>query len=65
MEKVNKIKENFKPYVIDEMSKEKGVTLLRLLPYHCELNPIELIWADIKSYVARHNTTFKFSDLKS
>lgn len=64
MEKVNKIKENFKSFVIDEMAKEKGVTVLRLPPYHCELNPIELIWADIKSYVARHNTTFKFSDLK-
>ncbi|KAK7603349.1 hypothetical protein V9T40_003348 [Parthenolecanium corni] len=31
--------------------------VLRLPPYHWELNPIELIWADIKNYVTRHNTS--------
>ena len=27
--------------------------VLRLPPYHCELNAIELIWADEKNFVAR------------
>lgn len=40
-------------YVVDEMAHKHGVTLLRLSPYHCELNPIELIWAQIKGEVAR------------
>ena len=31
---------------------------------HCELNPIELIWANAKGYVARNNTTFKMKDLQ-
>lgn len=64
MEKVKTIKNDYQSYVIDEMAKAKGVTILRLPPYHCELNPIELIWADIKGYVARNNTTFKFKDVK-
>lgn len=38
--------------------------VLRLPPYHCELNPIELEWADVKGYVARNNTTFKMVDVK-
>ena len=28
---------------------------MRLPPYQCELNAIELIWADKKNYVAREN----------
>ena len=27
-------------------------------PYHCILNPTELIWNQLKEYVARHNTTY-------
>ena len=58
-------KAEFTKYVIDEMARERGVTVLRLPPYHCELNPIELIWAQIKNQVASKNTTFKLKDLKS
>ena len=50
-------------YVIDEMANEQGHVVLRLPPYHCEFNPIELIWAQIKGEVARNNTTFKMKDL--
>ena len=31
---------------------------------HCELNPIELVWASVKNYLRKHNTTFRLSDLK-
>ena len=57
---VNLNKES-KKYIIDEMAKDRQITVLRLPPYHCELNPIELIWAQVK---ARNNTTFKLSDVK-
>ncbi|XP_031352063.1 uncharacterized protein LOC116177270 [Photinus pyralis] len=50
-------------YVVDEIAKEHNRTVLRLPPYHCELNPIELIWPQIKGEVARNNTTFKMKDL--
>ncbi|XP_022831023.1 uncharacterized protein LOC111359655 [Spodoptera litura] len=58
------VKTEYQSYVIDEMAKEVGVEVLRLPPYHCELNPIELVWADVKGYLARNNTTFKMVDVK-
>ncbi|KAJ8912682.1 hypothetical protein NQ315_011042 [Exocentrus adspersus] len=53
-----------KKYVIDEMAASRQITVLRLPPYHCELNPIELVWAQVKGGVARNNTSFKLSDVK-
>ncbi|CAC5412799.1 unnamed protein product [Mytilus coruscus] len=35
-------------YVIDELAAEHGHEVLRLPPRHCELNPIEMVWADLK-----------------
>jgi transposase len=42
-------------YIIDELAMEAGHKVLRLPPRHCELNPIELVWAKMKGHVARHN----------
>lgn len=42
-------------YVIDELLGEHGHTVVRLPPYHCDLNPIELIWAIAKHKIASHN----------
>ena len=47
-----------------ELAKQFGKTVLRLPPYHCALNPIELIWSQVKGYVARHNVTFKLPDVQ-
>ena len=41
--------------VIDNIAKRYGHEVLRLPPYHCDLNAIELIWADEKNFVAREN----------
>ncbi|GBM15792.1 hypothetical protein AVEN_262945-1 [Araneus ventricosus] len=41
------------------MAKVENKTVLRLLPYHCELNPIDLIWAQVKNFVPKENQTFK------
>ena len=41
--------------VIDNIAKRSGHEVLRLPPYHCDLNAIELIWADEKNFVAREN----------
>ena len=49
---------------VDEMPKEQGKVVLRLPPYQWELNPIELIWAQVKDYVARNNRTFNIKDVK-
>lgn len=55
-------KAQFKKYAVDEMAKERNITVLRFPPCYCELNPIELIWAQMKGFVARENTTFKLQD---
>lgn len=57
-------KSQYKKYVIDEMARDRGIIVLRLPPYHCELNPIELIWAQVKGYVARNNKTFKMQEVR-
>ena len=38
--------------------------MLRLPPYHPELNPIEIIWGIMKNWVATKNITFKLQDVK-
>lgn len=42
-------------YEIDELLGEHGHTVVRLPPYHCDLNPIELIWSLAKRKVAAQN----------
>lgn len=41
-----------------------GHEVVRLLPYHCQYNPIEMIWAQAKGQVASKNTTFKMADVE-
>jgi len=52
-------------YVIDELVKASNHTVLRLPPYHCELNPIELAWSSVKNHVKMNNTTYKLPDVKN
>lgn len=42
-------------YEIDELLSEHGHTVVRLPPYHCDLNPIELIWGIAKHKIASCN----------
>jgi transposase len=50
-------------YFIDKLAKEFGHDVVRLPPYHCDLNPIELVWGHVKEYVAKYNTTGKVDDI--
>lgn len=54
----------FKTYLIDQILQSKGHLVLRLPPYHPELNPIEMIWSEIKRYVAEKNITFNLNNTK-
>lgn len=51
-------------YRLDALLEEEGHVVLRLPPYHPQLNPIELIWATVKNWVAAHNTTFRMCDVE-
>ncbi|XP_072400852.1 uncharacterized protein [Diabrotica undecimpunctata] len=61
---VREHKSSYIRFAVDEMAREHGITVLRAPPYHCEFNPIELLWAQIKNEVAQKNTTFKLKDVK-
>lgn len=51
-------------YVIDGIFNGHGHEVLRLPPYHPELNAIELVWAEVKNWVAANNVTFKFKEVE-
>jgi len=53
-----------KEYELDGIALQMGHSVVRLPPYHCQYNPIELIWAQIKNKVAELNTTFKIADVE-
>ena len=50
-----------KSYVIDDEAAVHGHYVLRLPPYHCELNPIEMISSILKPRVRGNNNNPKFS----
>lgn len=52
-----------KKYLIDTIAKQAGHRVVRLPPYHCQYNPIELIWAQMKKYIGQKNN-YKMADLK-
>jgi transposase len=51
-----------KNYYVDEAAKDKNCEVLRLPPYYCNLNPIELMWSTLKRNVRNENNNPKFSD---
>jgi len=64
LQMVREIKSKYSSYIIDNMAKAAGHTVLRLPPYHCEFNPIELAWAMVKKYVKSKNTTYKLDNVR-
>jgi len=61
---VDRLRPLYNKYVIDELVKKQNKTILRLPPYHCEFNPIELAWSSVKNHVRMNNKTFKLNDVK-
>lgn len=65
LEVVKRLKPMYSTYVIDEMVSEHNKVVLRLPPYHCELNPIELARTTVKNHVETNNTTLKLADVRN
>ena len=40
-------------YIVDNIAKTLGCSVLQLPPYHCMLNPIEMVWSHIKQHCRR------------
>lgn len=51
-------------YVVDEVAREQGHTIIRLPPYHCHFNPIELVWSDVKTYIRKNNKSFTITEVE-
>ncbi|XP_047539029.1 uncharacterized protein LOC125072442 [Vanessa atalanta] len=49
-------------YVADDLLQQNGHEVLRLPPYHCDLNPIELIWSSAKRLIAKKNIGLSAAD---
>lgn len=52
---IKKHKDEHITYKIDDFIKSKGFDVIRLPPYHPELNAIENIWGIVKNYIASKN----------
>lgn len=50
-----------KSFKIDEFIRSHGHVVVRLPPYMCDLNPIELAWAKVKRIVRHHNVSSDLS----
>ncbi|CAB3239878.1 unnamed protein product [Arctia plantaginis] len=61
---VDTVAPQYNKCLVDETAKDRDIKILRLPPYHCKLNPIKLVWAQIKNYIGVNNSTFEISDVK-
>lgn len=65
VELLNKVRANYDAnYRIDNLAAAEGHHVLRLPPYHCELNPIELVWSQVKGYIAANNKRYKLPEVQ-
>ena len=64
--RVKAVKKQFPcTYAADEKLRAAGIEVLRLPPYHCQFNPIELVWAKFKNRVCKENTEMKVDTIKA
>uniref|UniRef100_A0A8R1EHA3 Tc1-like transposase DDE domain-containing protein n=1 Tax=Caenorhabditis japonica TaxID=281687 RepID=A0A8R1EHA3_CAEJA len=61
----NGVSSAFKKYVVDKFVRERGVTMVRLPPYHCFLSSIELMRAQLKQKVMASCSTKSSLEQKS
>ncbi|XP_076291450.1 uncharacterized protein LOC143214369 [Lasioglossum baleicum] len=64
LEVAQKYKQPENNYIIDEYAQQHGCTVVRIPPYHYELNLIEFAWANVKEYIRARNTTYKLADVR-
>nr|XP_022912390.1 uncharacterized protein LOC111423384 [Onthophagus taurus] len=48
------LQQNKKRYVVDDLLLQHNIEVLRLAPYHCQHNAIDLVWAYCKTYYNKH-----------
>lgn len=53
----------YKEYLVDAILSEHNHLVLRLPPFHSDLNPVEMAWASIKKFVASKKIEFNASQV--
>lgn len=61
---VNQNKHSFSGYRIDALANVAGHDIVRIPPYHCEFNPIEMVWSQVKGYIAANNRLFTLAGVE-
>ena len=51
-------------YFVDDVANQAGHEVVRLPVAHCELNPIEMAWSQMKHYIKTHNLKFTLSEME-
>lgn len=51
-------------YVFDKLLIDHGHKVIRIPPYHSDLNPIELVWGRIKDHACQRMTHFSVAEAK-
>ena len=51
-------------YVMDELASQAGHEVVRLPVAHCELNPIEMAWAQVKHYIKVNSRQFTLTEME-
>ncbi|XP_026815585.1 uncharacterized protein LOC113555472 [Rhopalosiphum maidis] len=64
LQKVDKLKPLFDSCVIDDVARDDNKIVLRLPPYHDELNPMKLAWSAINNHVQMCRATNKQMDVQ-
>ena len=49
---------------MDDMAKQTGHEVVRLPVAHCELNPIEMAWSQMKHFIQSHNENFTLTEME-
>eukprot|EP00102_Acyrthosiphon_pisum_P026806 XP_016664016.1 PREDICTED: uncharacterized protein LOC100570997 isoform X2 [Acyrthosiphon pisum] len=57
MQMVNEIRPLYDKYLIDEEALKTKKVVLRIPPYHNELNPFELAWSVVKNHIKKNKLT--------
>lgn len=52
-------KDRFKKFCIDETLKRNNHLVIRFPPCHADLNPLEMVWVEIKQYIANKNVNWQ------
>ncbi|VVC33633.1 Hypothetical protein CINCED_3A005862 [Cinara cedri] len=59
------LKPKDKRYKVDEIALQMEHEVIRLPLYHCQYNPIELIWAQVKGEITNKNNSFKITNVEN